>query len=223
MPASASRIEVMVFQHAAGESMGIFEEIFSEQGIPFEYVRLYETGEVPVEIHASHLIFMGGPMSVNDEREFSWLAEEKALIRDLVRQGRPVLGICLGAQLIASAHGARVYRSTAEYGWCGIRKVGEGPFARFPAIFSVFQFHGETFDVPHGGTIFCTGDQVKNQAFMLGSALAIQFHLELTRSLIRDWTRDLPAAQQAAIEAGTPKYLERSNALCRMLAEDFFK
>jgi GMP synthase-like glutamine amidotransferase len=142
--------------------MGIFEEIFSEQDIPFGYIRLYETSEIPVEIYASHLIFMGGPMSVNDEREFPWLAEEKALIRDSVRRGHPVLGICLGAQLIASAHGARVYCSTAEYGWCGIRKVGEGPFARFADSFRAFQLHGETFDIPGGGTILCTCNRVRN-------------------------------------------------------------
>ena len=80
-------MKIAIFQHTASEPAGYFETVFAEDGIPFEYFRLYETGEVPAT-DATHLVFMGGPMSVNDEHELPYLKEEKALIREAVRQGR---------------------------------------------------------------------------------------------------------------------------------------
>ena len=93
-----------------------FETIFEEQKIPFEYVPLYEINEIPRRLEASHLLFMGGPMSVNNETEYPWQVQEKDLIRKSAKDKRNVLGICLGAQLIASAYGARVYPLVQETG-----------------------------------------------------------------------------------------------------------
>ncbi|MFZ1127581.1 type 1 glutamine amidotransferase [Methanoregula sp.] len=215
-------MKIAIFQHTASEPAGYFETVFAEHGIPFEYFRLYETGEVPAT-DATHLVFMGGPMSVNDEHELPYLKEEKALIREAVRQGRPVLGICLGAQLIASAFGARVYPFIQETGWRGIRKepAVEGIFTAFPAQFSVFQLHGETFDLPAGAHLLCTGDAVRNQAFSYKTALGLQFHLELTDAIIREWTRDMDPALRDTILGETPGFLAESNRLCRMIAGDF--
>jgi GMP synthase-like glutamine amidotransferase len=214
--------KAVIFQHVENEPAGIIEDFLAGRGVPFEYVKLYETGEVP-EIEATHLVFMGGPMSVNDEQDLPWLAQEKALIRESVKLGRPVLGICLGAQLIAGAFGGRVYPFITETGWHPVRRVGDGPLALFPESFRVFQLHGETFEIPSGGILLCTGEEVRHQAFSVGSALGLQFHLELTKDLIADWTRSLPSAEREKIAAETPKFLARSNALCRMLAEDFFQ
>ncbi len=215
-------MKIAIFQHTASEPAGYFETVFAEHGIPFEYFRLYETGEVPAT-DATHLVFMGGPMSVNDEHELPYLKEEKALIREAVRQGRPVLGICLGAQLIASAFGARVYPFIQETGWSGIRKepAVEGIFTAFPAQFSVFQLHGETFDLPAGAHLLCTGDAVRNQAFSYKTALGLQFQLELTDAIIREWTRDMDPALRDTILGETPGFLAESNRLCRMIAGDF--
>ncbi|MDD1719172.1 MAG: gamma-glutamyl-gamma-aminobutyrate hydrolase family protein [Methanoregulaceae archaeon] len=213
---------VTIVQHVGNEPAGLFEKIFSDLNIPFEYIRPFETNELPVIDPTSSLLVMGGPMSVNDEKEYPFLAPEKALIRDHVRNGRPVLGICLGAQLIADAHGARVHPSVPETGWRIVTRTGRGPLAGFPRRFPVFQLHGETFGIPEGGTLLCTGDEVRNQAFSYGSALGLQFHLELTPAMLGEWSRELGRAGQDEIARAPPSYLQESNRLCRVLADCFF-
>lgn len=218
------RMKIAIFQHVVSEPAGYFETVFFEQEIPFEYVRLYETNEIPDGAkNATHLLFMGGPMSVNDERELPWLVEEKALIRDAVKKDRPVLGICLGAQLIASAFGARVYPYRQETGWCTLTRTPDasGIFSRFPPQFSVFQLHGETFDLPPGARLLCTGETIHHQAFAYKTALGLQFHLELTDTIIREWVKDLDPGIQAAVQKETPRFLADSNRLCRVIAQDF--
>ena len=215
--------KIAIFQHVPIEPAGYFETFFSEKKIPFEYIPLYETGEVPRIINATHLVFLGGPMSVNDEQEFPWLAQEKELIRRSVKNKQKVLGICLGAQLIASAHGAKVFRFVRETGWHPLSRAegADGVFAAFPDQFHVFQLHGETFEIPYRGRLLAYGDRVWNQAFSCRNALGLQFHLELTGEIIRDWSKDLSAYQQSAIARTTPRYLAESNRLCRLVAEDF--
>jgi len=215
--------EIAIFQHHPTEPAGYFETIFRENNIPFGYIRLYETNEVPGTVSTTHLVFLGGPMSVNDEEEFPWLAQEKELIRRSVKARQKVLGICLGAQLIASAHGARVYPFVKETGWhplCRADGAG-GAFAHFPDRFFVFQLHGETFTLPYRSRLLAHGDNVRNQAFSCRNALGLQFHFELTGEIIRDWSKDLSAFQRARIERDTPRYLAESNRLCRLVAEEF--
>jgi GMP synthase (glutamine-hydrolysing) len=215
-------IRVRAFQHTPSEPLGYFEHIFSEEDIPFEYTQLWD--EDPVSAgDATHLIFLGGPMSVNDEKELPWLKEEKKLIRLAVRKRIPVLGLCLGAQLIASAHGATVYQFLNETGWYPVHSTlhATGVFASFPETFRVFQMHGETFHLPVGGRLQCRGDRVPHQGFRLGSALGLQFHLEMTEGLIRDWTSSEKKFLKEKIGRDTERYLERSNWLCRRVAREF--
>ena len=172
---------------------------------------------------ATRLIFLGGPMSVNDEEEFPWLKQEKELIRKSVKSGQKVLGICLGAQLIASAYGAKVYRYVNETGWSLLdrRQDAEGIFSRFPEQFHVFQLHGETFEIPYRGRLLASGSTVRNQAFSCRNALGLQFHLELTEGIIQNWSDDLRTHRKEKIARDTPRYLAESNRLCRLVAEDF--
>lgn len=215
--------KVAIFQHVPHEPSGYFETLFHEMDIPFEYIRLYETNEVPPLAQPTHLMFMGGPMSVNDEEEFPWLEQEKELIRRSVKAGQKVLGICLGAQLIASANGARVYPFLQESGWHQLYRVTDasGWFASFPEQFPVFQLHGETFEIPYGGRLLAYGEKVRNQAFSIRNALGLQFHLEMTGAIVREWSGDLRHHEQVRIARDTPRYLAESNRLCRMVARDF--
>jgi len=216
--------KVAIFQHVPNEPAGYFETVFRQNEIPFEYIRVYETNEIPRIQDATHLIFLGGPMSVNDEHEFPWLVQEKELIRRSEKKDRKILGICLGAQLIASAHGSKVYKYVNETGWSELNRVNDavGIFSGFPEKFHVFQLHGETFEIPYGGRLLALGNEVRNQAFSFRNSLGLQFHLELTEDIIRDWLKDLRTFQRDRISRDTPLYLTESNRLCKLIAEDFF-
>jgi GMP synthase-like glutamine amidotransferase len=126
---------------------------------------------------------MGGPMSVNDESTLPWLRPEKRFIRNAMKRSVPVLGVCLGAQLIASALGSRVYRtSQKEIGWFPIEATSSPMNAfRFPDKCTVFHWHGETFDLPVGAVHLARSEVCENQAFQIGQyVIGLQFHLETT-------------------------------------------
>jgi len=215
-------MKIAVFQHTLSESLGFFESVFTQKNIPFEYIRLFENPDIP-RTDATHAIFLGGPMSVNDEEDYPYLQEEKAFIRHMIKDKKRVLGICLGAQLIASAFGAKVYPYVREIGWQLISRepAKKGIFLAFPDQFPVFQFHKETFEIPYGGRLLCSGSSVKNQAFSYRTALGLQFHVELTEAILRDWRRDLKRFEREKCARETPRYLAESNRLCQMIALNF--
>jgi GMP synthase-like glutamine amidotransferase len=131
---------------------------------------------------------MGGPMSVNDEADHPWLRSEKQALREAIAMDMPVLGVCLGAQLIASALGARVYRNAVkEIGWFPVQGVqgADSAFA-FPSDSTVFHWHGETFDLPHGAIHLARSEACKHQAFLFKrNVMGLQFHLEMTADSLR--------------------------------------
>ncbi len=178
-------MKVQVFQHAPFEGIGSIQAWMEKRGARVTTTRLFAGDLPPKPSVFDWLIVMGGPMSVNDESAHSWLRPEKAAIAAAVNAGKPVLGICLGAQLIASALGARVYpNARKEIGWFPVRRVrgAEGELARcFPESAEVFHWHGDTFDLPEGGRRFLESDACENQAFVLGDkVVGLQFHLETT-------------------------------------------
>lgn len=171
-------------QHVPFEGLGSIEAWLRAASYRISSTRFYASADLPSPDELDLLIVMGGPMSVNDEAEHSWLAEEKRFIRDCVEGGKSVLGICLGAQLIASAMHAKVSRHhTKEIGWFPIRSaeaVGDSSF-RFPSSVDVFHWHGETFELPAGAIRLASSEACENQAFQLGpSVIGLQFHLETT-------------------------------------------
>ncbi|BDM83290.1 type 1 glutamine amidotransferase [Acaryochloris marina] len=177
-------------QHVPFEGLGNIEPWLKANGSTITGTRFFESVALPDPNESDLLIVMGGPMSVNDEDDFPWLIQEKQFIRRAVEAGKSVLGICLGAQLIASAMGARVYRNPVkEIGWFsiqGIAPTGDAVFC-FPPSVEVFHWHGETFDLPSGVVRLARSEGCENQAFQLGqSVIGLQFHLDTTPESARD-------------------------------------
>lgn len=172
-----------ILQHVPFEGPGSIASWLEAQGARIATVHVYAGEPLPTPADTDLLVFMGGPMSVNDESQHPWLAAEKALVRDALAAGTPLLGICLGAQLIASALGARVYSNALpEIGWFEVRRVPtQDDVFPFPEICKPLHWHGETFDLPTGAIHLAESDACKHQAFQIGRrAIGLQFHLEST-------------------------------------------
>jgi GMP synthase-like glutamine amidotransferase len=176
-------LKAHVLQHVPFEGLGSIAPWLETNNARIRYTRFFETPLLPSLNSTDMIIAMGGPMSANDEAELPWLVPEKAFIRDAVLRGIPVLGVCLGAQLIAAAMGAKVYpNAVKEIGWLPVRAVPAPPGTfRFPEELIAFHWHGETFDLPTEAVRIAGSAGCANQAFQLGpKAIGLQFHLETT-------------------------------------------
>jgi len=171
-------------QHVAYEGLGSIRSWLQGTGYAITHTHLFQMPDFPRTDQVDLLVILGGPMSVNDEETFAWLAQEKKFIRAVIAAGTPVLGICLGAQLIANAMGARVYRNRVkEIGWFPVSSVPSTDACAFsfPPSTQVFHWHGETYALPTGATLLARSEGCENQAFQLGrSVIGLQFHLETT-------------------------------------------
>lgn len=187
-------MRVAAFRHVPFEGLGLIQPALEDRGISIEFADLYREGAAMPDVgSAAGLIFMGGPMSANDD--LGYLRQEIACIRQAVGRGQPVLGVCLGSQLLAKALGAGVYKNSAkEIGWFDVQLTDAG---RQDALLSgldspetVFHWHGETFDLPDGATWLAYSERCRHQAFRVGSnTYGLQFHLEVTPEMIADWCR----------------------------------
>jgi GMP synthase-like glutamine amidotransferase len=200
-------MQVQVLQHVPFEGLGSIEAWLSERGAAVHATRLYQSPLLPDLRSIDFVIAMGGPMSVNDEHEHSWLRSEKAFIKEAVRRGLPVLGVCLGAQIIASALGARVFGNAyREIGWFPVRAMStDADVFRFPPETTVFHWHGETFELPPGAVHLASSAGCRNQAFQVGRrVIGLQFHLETTPEsadqLIRHCRDELVAGEYIQTE-----------------------
>jgi GMP synthase-like glutamine amidotransferase len=221
---------IAIFRHVAIEGPGHFATFLERHDLPWQLVAIDQGMALPESADAfAGLVFMGGPMSVNDD--LPWISQELALIRQAVAANIPVLGHCLGSQLMAKALGAKVTRNPVkEIGWGKVEVPHTAAAHQWfgdRRDFVAFHWHGETFDLPAGAepilaSLYCT-----NQAFALGKHLGLQCHVEMTRDMIRQWCEagaeeiahsDSPAVQSSAvIEAMSPAHLGPMHAVADQL------
>jgi len=207
---------VAIFRHNSGEGPGYFATFLEARSIPWTLFAV-DAGvpPPPTPDDFSGLCFMGGPMSVNDD--LPWLPPTFALIRAAVAQNIPVVGHCLGGQLISKALGGTITRNPVkELGWGEVETADSaaadwlGDMQRFEA----FHWHGETFSIPPGATRILKSAYCDNQAFVMGPHLGMQCHVEMTEAMIRLWCRawaDEKAAPGPSVQTPEQMY-ERMEA-----------
>ncbi len=192
-------MSVLICKNISTEGPGTIEDYLRLKEIPYTIIDLCKGASLPDATSFDTLIMLGGPMSVNDD--ISYIRKEEELVRDFALVGKKMLGVCLGAQIMAKAFGAKVYKGPGpEVGWLDITLCEQGlrdslmiMMASHPdsgAIWKkskVFHWHGETFDIPQGASRLAFSDLYPNQAFKYGRGYAFQFHIEVTEQIIYDW------------------------------------
>ncbi|WIM06621.1 MAG: type 1 glutamine amidotransferase [Candidatus Nitricoxidivorans perseverans] len=182
---------IAIFRHSPGEGPGYFATFLDAHSIPWQLFRIDEGEPLPASADAfAGLCFMGGPMSVNDD--LPWLPPTFALIRAAVERGIPVLGHCLGGQLMCKALGGAVTRNPVkELGWGEVSACGAAARDWLGDLeeFEAFHWHGETFSIPPGATRILESGFCENQAFVMGPHLGMQCHVEMTEAMIRLWNK----------------------------------
>jgi len=231
---------LLVFQHVPHEILGTLDPLLRDHGFRIRYVNFGRHPETVPDLDRYHgLIVLGGPMNCDQVTRYRHLATEVATIQAAVRVGKPVLGICLGSQLLARALGAHVDRHhTKEIGWYDVAPTDEGRkdplFRHFGASERIFQWHGDTFAIPHGAVHLASSDACAHQAFRFGhNAYGLQFHLEVDEPMVRRWL-EAPANQReldglqgvidpAVIARETPAHIPRSRELGDAVFSEFIR
>jgi GMP synthase (glutamine-hydrolysing) len=183
---------ILAVLHSPAEPLGALEPPIAAAGHAFD-TRVMP-GPLPSSLAGyGGLIVMGGSMGVYEADRYPFLADEIRLLREALAVGLPTLGVCLGSQLLAAAGGAQVFRGTAglEVGWQPVTRHADDPWlAGWPASFEPLHWHGDAFELPDGATLLASSSLYPHQAFRLGSGLGLQFHVEATPALVREWFLD---------------------------------
>ncbi len=205
--------KVLVLQHVAVEVLGTLNPLLRAEGFRIQYVNFGRYPHAQPSLDGYHgLIVLGGPMNVDQVDAHPHLATELRLIQKAIERGMPILGICLGAQLIAKALGARVERSPqAEIGWYDVSPTADGHhdplFGFFRKTEKLFQWHGDTFEIPSGAAHLAASPACAAQAFRYGSNVyGFQFHLEVDEPLVERWLR-IPGYQHELAQLHGPRGL----------------
>lgn len=222
-------MHVYVLQHVPFEELGNIQSWLAQQNAEIHYCRLYANDPLPDVHDADLLIVLGGPMSVNDESHYPWLVAEKAFLAQAIAAEKPIVGICLGAQLIASCQGARIYSNYAkEIGWFDITAVAaSGDVLPLPASMQVFHWHGETFELPTNAVLLASSAACNNQIFQLGKrVIGLQCHLETmeenARSMVLHCADELTGGSfiqdaETILSASEAQYQQLSQLMTQVL------
>jgi GMP synthase-like glutamine amidotransferase len=188
-------MNVLIVKHIAIEGPGLIENCLSHEKIPYQILSLESNLHLPKLDNLTHIVILGGPMNVYEEDRYPFLKNEDLFVKEAIQRGKVVLGICLGAQLIAKALGAKVFKAPVkEIGWYDVSLTETGSsdpiFSNLPDTFPVFQWHEDTFEIPHAAKLIATSASVHNQAFHYGeNTYGLQFHLEVTQEMILEWMK----------------------------------
>lgn len=203
-------LNIHYLQHVAFEDLGSMKTALESKGHHLSASHLYKDPIFPGLDEFDWLIVMGGPMGIDQQSLYPWLADEKAFIQSAIKAGKTVLGICLGAQLIASALGARVYKNKyKEIGWFDIKRapgIDDSLLSNLiPEKLHAFHWHGDTFDLPQNAIAFGESEACPHQGFILNDrVVAFQFHLETTYEsasrLIENCKDDIDGSQYVQSE-----------------------
>ena len=186
-------MKTLIIKHIDMEGPGLIGVYLRQKKISYQILNLEKGTPLPIMDDFTHIVILGGPMNVYEDDRYPFLRDEDLFIKEAIQRGKIILGICLGAQLIAKALGAKVSKAPIkEIGWFDISLTEEGsrdPFFSFlPKTFSVFQWQEDTFEIPHQGKLLATSRSVPHQAFRYGeNAYGLQFHLEVTKEMIHEW------------------------------------
>ncbi len=180
-------MHVHYLKHVPFEGLGSIENILVNRGFALSHTCMYQDQSLPSIHDLDALFVMGGPMGVHDEDKYPWLTLEKGFIESVIQREVPVIGICLGAQLIANILGASVKKNTyEEIGWFPVKRtkgLQDERVQDLPLSFDVLHWHSDTFDIPSGASNFIVSDGCANQGFVYGdNVLGLQFHLEMLPS-----------------------------------------
>lgn len=190
------QLRVHCFQHISFEGPGNIKEWCIENGHALTSTQFYKDATLPSMQEIDWLIIMGGPMGAYDEKKYHWLAAEKKFIKEAIAAGKTIIGICLGAQLLAEISGAKVYPNThKEIGWFPVELSLEAMqnklFAGINSSITVFHWHGDTFDLPENAVHLAHSKACRNQAFIYNeNILGIQFHLEMTKDSLKEMIKN---------------------------------
>jgi GMP synthase (glutamine-hydrolysing) len=197
---------IFCFQHIDCEGPGTLADILRSKGAVLQVLKTYRGVEIPDDL-GDGLVVLGGPMAVYEESQHPWMTLELNAIRRCLNKKIPVLGICLGAQMLAHLAGGRVYQGpVAEVGWHPVTLTAEGNgdllFSGVPVNFEAFHWHSDTFDLPYGAVRLAGSGHYPNQVFKLGSrTYGFQCHLEVNRKMLEDWM--LVYAKELTPQGGT--------------------
>jgi GMP synthase (glutamine-hydrolysing) len=226
-------MNVLIIKNIASEGPGTIEEHLLAEKLPYTIVDLKKGEEAPNISAFTHLVIMGGPMAVYEMEQYAFLKNEALLIERAVKENKHVLGVCLGAQMVAHALGAWVYAGgQKEIGWYEVALTDDG--LRDPCVSQlayggkksaqVFQWHGDTFDLPAGAVRLASSGLYPNQAFRYSDRVyALQFHIEVTPVIVLDWLKSEKGIDLNKVSAESVRIYDTYRVRAINFYKGFFK
>jgi len=226
-------MKVLILKNIISEGPGTIEDYLRAAGISCSVLDLSIDGKLPELDTFTHLLVMGGPMAVYEMHRYPYIVNEALFLDRAIRANKHVLGVCLGAQLVAHVLGARVYPGgRKEIGWYEVALTGDGmkdPVMSMLALpdkpaAQVFQWHGDTFELPRGAVRLASSDLYENQAFCYNDRVyALQFHIEVTPAIVRDWLGQEQGVDLTSITAESDRIYREYSGRAKKFYEKFFK